>query len=214
MTGMGPWTNVFTYVVTLIATNVFALAFAANVRRSRNQLSAMAERDALTGARNRHALDPALMAALNKFRNTGTPASLLVIDLDHFKVVNDTHGHDVGDRVLQVITNTIIHATRTGDDVFRYGGEELVVLANGAACNAAVGLAEKVREAIQSTPLESGCRMSASIGVAQARQLDTPESWFRCGDDLMYRAKQAGRNRVVSDQDPATDARAPALESG
>ncbi len=194
-------TDILTFYATLLATNVLALTFAAGMRRTRTRLSVMAERDALTGARNRHSLEPTLLAALEAYREQGTPASLLVIDLDHFKEINDRCGHDVGDRALKEITEILIHATRTGDDVFRYGGEELVVLAHGAASGPAGRLAEKLRQRIRRTPLESVGPLSVSIGVAQARADDSPESWFRRADELMYRAKEEGRNRVVVESD-------------
>lgn len=190
-------TGIVTFHATLIATNVLALTFAAGMSRSRTRLSMMAERDALTGARNRHSLEPMLEAALEKHRQQETPASLLVIDLDHFKKINDRFGHDMGDRALREITEILIHATRAGDDVFRYGGEELVVLANGAESEPAGRLAEKLRQRIRRTPLNAVGPLSVSIGVAQAQPDDTPESWFRRADELMYQAKEEGRNRVV-----------------
>lgn len=189
--------GIVTFYITLLGTNVLALTFAAGMRLSRSRLSVMAERDALTGARNRHSLEPMLDAALEKQRQQETPASLMVIDLDRFKEINDQFGHDVGDRALKEIVEILTHATRTGDDVFRYGGEELVVLANGAESGPAGRLAEKLRRRIRRTPLDTVGPLSVSIGVAEARAGDTPESWFRRADALMYRAKEEGRNRVV-----------------
>lgn len=189
--------DIVTFYATLLASNVLALTFAAGMRHSRSRLSVMAERDALTGARNRHSLEPMLMTALQKYREQETPASLLVIDLDHFKKINDQYGHDVGDRALREVTEILIRATRAGDDVFRYGGEELVVLANGARLEHAGRLAEKLRQRIRRTSLETVGPLSVSIGVSQAHADDTPETWFRRADALMYRAKEAGRNRVV-----------------
>lgn len=188
---------IVTFYITLIGTNVLALTFSAGMRRSRSRLSVMAERDALTGARNRHSMEPMLLTALEKHREQETPASLLVIDLDHFKEINDRFGHDVGDRALKEVTQILIGATRAGDDVFRYGGEELVVLANGAESESAGRLAQKLRQRIRRMPLETVGPLSVSIGVAQARDDDTPESWFRRADERMYRAKNEGRNRVV-----------------
>lgn len=189
--------DIVIFYATLLATNVLALTFAAGMRRSRSRLSVMAERDALTGARNRYSLEPMLEAALEKYRRHETPASLLVIDLDHFKEINDRFGHNVGDLALKEITGIFLNATRAGDDVFRYGGEELVVLANGAKAEPAGRLAENLRRRIRRTPLETVGLLSVSIGVAEAHSNDTPESWFRRADELMYRAKEKGRNRVV-----------------
>lgn len=199
---IGAWPVVVTFFVTLLTTNFLALIFAASMRHSRSRLSVLAERDALTGAGNRRALEVAVGEALKKHRETHMPVSLLVADLDHFKHVNDTHGHEVGDRVLVEITHLIDRGTRTGDELFRYGGEELVVLANGAPLLAAGDLAEKLRERVHAHHVEGVGNISLSFGVAEARYEDTPESWFRRADEMLYRAKREGRNRVCMEEGP------------
>jgi len=207
---IGPWPDVATFVITLVTSNLLALTFAEHMHRSRSRLLMMAERDALTGARNRHAMDPMLQVALDKASQHNTPASLLVIDLDRFKSVNDTHGHEVGDRVLKRITDQFIGFTRAGDDVFRYGGEELVILANGASSNHAGRLAEKLRRRIAEIEFEEVGQVTISIGVAEARPGDTTRSWFRRADEWMYQAKRAGRNRVIVEGSEFRDPDAPA----
>lgn len=194
---LGPWTDSLTYMITLLASNFLALTFADHMHRSRARLRLMAERDALTGARNRYALDPMLRVALDKMVQHETPASLMVVDVDRFKRVNDDFGHEVGDRVLKHVTQTLINSTRTSDDVFRYGGEELVILANGAAGEAAGQVAEKLRQQIEETAFEGVGRLTISIGVTEALASDTASTWFARADQCMYQAKRAGRNRVV-----------------
>ncbi|MDZ7829280.1 MAG: diguanylate cyclase [Halofilum sp. (in: g-proteobacteria)] len=198
---LGPWPDVSTFLVTLLTSNLLAMTFADHMHRSRARLRLMAERDALTGARNRYAMDPMLRIALEKVAGHETPASLMVVDLDHFKEVNDTHGHGVGDQVLRRVTQVLINTTRAGDDVFRYGGEELVILANGAAGTPAGQLAEKLRHRIEKLEFDEIDGLTASIGVSEARANDTPHSWFGRADDYMYQAKASGRNRVVVEGD-------------
>lgn len=194
---IGPWPDMVTFLITLMTSNLLALIFADHMHRSRARLRLMAERDALTGARNRYALDPMLQVALEKVSQHESPASLMVVDLDRFKQVNDTHGHGVGDQVLRRATQILINATRAGDDVFRYGGEELVILANGAAGEPAGQLAEKLRRRIEQLEFDEIDGLTVSIGVSEARPNDTPHGWFGRADAYMYQAKEAGRNRVV-----------------
>lgn len=194
---LGPWPDMVTFLITLVTSNLLSLTFADHMHRSRARLRLMAERDALTGARNRYALDPMLHVALEKVSGHDTPASLMVIDLDRFKQINDRHGHGVGDQALRRVTQILINTTRAGDDVFRYGGEELVILANGAPSEPAGQLAEKLRLQVEGLEFDEIDGLTVSIGVSEARPGDTPHSWFGRADEFMYQAKAAGRNRVI-----------------
>jgi diguanylate cyclase (GGDEF)-like protein len=196
---LGDWPEIAGFVAPLAANNVLALVFAAGMRHSRANLRLMAERDALTGIGNRHAFEPALMAALRKHLEQGTPISLLAVDIDHFKRVNDRHGHEAGDRALIEVARLIEYGVRAGDSVFRYGGEELVVIADGAGKEPAGRLAEKIRQRIRRTPIAGIGPIGVSIGVAEVRPDDTPKSWFARADAMLYRAKAEGRNRVCVD---------------
>jgi diguanylate cyclase (GGDEF)-like protein len=196
---LGPWPEVITFLITLLTSNLLALTFADHMHRSRARLRLMAERDALTGARNRYALEPMLRIALEKVAEHDTPVSLMVVDLDRFKQINDTHGHGVGDQVLRRVTQVLINTTRAGDDVFRYGGEELVILANGAPGAPAGRLAEKLRRRVEKLEFDEIDGLTISIGVSEAHVDDTPHSWFGRADEYMYQAKATGRNRVVVD---------------
>lgn len=124
---------------------------------------------------------------------------LLALDIDHFKQINDRHGHEAGDRILVEVARLIEYSVRTGDSVFRYGGEELVVIADGAGNEAADRLAEKIRQRIRHTSVEGIGHIGVSIGVAEAQPGDTPRSWFRRTDEMLYKAKEDGRNRVYVD---------------
>ena len=184
------------YLAALLATNALALAFAVPMVGSRRRFRALAERDALTGAGNRRALDPALREALDRHAERGTPCALVVVDIDHFKSVNDRHGHDAGDRVLVALTELVRRNVRAGDDIFRYGGEELVILAHGANAGPAGQLAEVIRARVAAADLLGEEPLTVSAGVAESRPEDTIESWFRRADERLYDAKRAGRDRV------------------
>jgi len=204
-----PATLATSFLITLLASNVLALAYTASMARSRSRFRLLAERDALTGAGNRRALNPALSDALAKRNDFGTPSSLIAFDIDHFKDVNDQYGHEAGDRVLVGLTKLIHDNVRAGDDVFRYGGEELIVLAHGARAEPAGGLANSLRTRIERTPLHDGGPITISAGVAEALPGDTPDTWFRRADEMLYAAKNAGRNRVRIDTEREPDPQQP-----
>ena len=124
------------------------------------------------------------------------PVAVLVGDLDHFKAINDQHGHDVGDAVLQEAASAIQGAMRSLDHVYRLGGEEFVVLLPGADAAEAQDIAERIRVAVQ-TAEPAGLPVSISIGVAVGtEEIDVP-TLMRSADEALYRAKRLGRNQVV-----------------
>ncbi len=176
------------------------------LRRQRDQLRALAERDALTGLPNRRALQAALLRRLDDARLHRHPLSVLFFDLDHFKRVNDSHGHAAGDEVLVEFSRRLVRGLREGDIAFRQGGEEFVVLLPGADHGVALGIAERLRASVAGTPMPSRAGpldVSASIGLATLRDGDSPERLLARADAAMYRAKQAGRNRVEAVADVA-----------
>ena len=152
--------------------------------------------DPLTGAYNRRYMEVRLVEALGRSRR-GPPVSLLLVDVDHFKRVNDEHGHKAGDTVLRGLAALMRGRARAIDLLFRMGGEEFVLLLADTAEPAAVGVAEDLRRAIEQAPLLDGVRITASVGVGGARPDDTLDSWIRAADAALYAAKEAGRNRVA-----------------
>lgn len=166
-----------------------------------------AQTDSLTGLHNRAALDRHLPRELASFQRDNRPLALLVVDLDHFKQINDQYGHSVGDDVLRAIAECLLAATRCSDMVFRAGGEEFVVLVHVNQEQQALDAAERIRAAIEScTHVRSttpGFPMTASIGLAVATSNDTLRSLFDRADQAMYAAKHAGRNRVGIAAEPA-----------
>jgi diguanylate cyclase (GGDEF)-like protein/PAS domain S-box-containing protein len=166
--------------------------------------AAAASRDALsdqlTGLPNRRHLDAALAARLEDLRRYGWPFGLLIADIDHFKDVNDTYGHDVGDAALRSVAATIGGGVRSGDLAGRWGGEEFVVLANGGDERSLGEVGERLRALVASSRVmaagsELGVRIS--VGAAAARRSDGPHELLARADAALYDAKAAGRDRVV-----------------
>jgi diguanylate cyclase len=134
--------------------------------------------------------------------NTGRQFAVLMLDLDHFKAINDRHGHEGGDRALQHVANLLVENTRGSDYLFRYGGEEFVVVLGSVGRAEAITIAEGLRRAIAESPvaLADGTRLplSASIGVALQDDHPDYERVLARADAAMYQAKRTGRNRVVA----------------
>jgi hemerythrin len=140
------------------------------------------------------------------------PVSLIFLDIDHFKQINDVHGHQAGDAVLRELVRTVGGATRSMDALFRWGGEEFVVLAPSTGYRAGAVLAEKIRSKVEQHRFAGVESVTISLGVAEHIATESAEIWFRRADKALYRAKGGGRNRVCVDQRGSSDAWA--TESG
>ncbi len=156
--------------------------------------------DPLTGAFNRVALGGSLERDMSLARRHGSPFSVIMLDLDLFKEINDRHGHLAGDCMLKVVVEQIRHCVRESDPVFRYGGEEFTVLLSNTDAAGAHRLAERIRRS--TAQLETLCegaliRLTLSAGVAEMHPDDTPEHLLLRADRALYEAKQTGRDRVV-----------------
>ncbi|MBA3448709.1 MAG: GGDEF domain-containing protein [Pseudaminobacter sp.] len=155
--------------------------------------------DGLTGMQNRRYFDDALKEYLDEFRRIDKPVGLMIFDLDHFKLVNDTHGHDVGDEVLRAVAGCLKDMTRYHDVVARLGGEEFAVVAPNMDHDLLVKLAERIRKGIAAMPVQSGnvrLKVTASVGLAVWDRKESAEDFFRRADKQLYQAKRLGRNRV------------------
>ncbi|MCW8825795.1 MAG: GGDEF domain-containing protein [Gammaproteobacteria bacterium] len=160
----------------------------------------LAQRDPLTGISNRLALDETLEREINRSQRYDLPLSMMVIDLDHFKKINDSYGHSTGDLVLKEAVNCIERALRVSDQVFRFGGEEFVVLLTDTDIESSHVVAERIRTCIKSSPIinnEMEIYFSASIGIAELGDSDTEQSLFDHADSALYQAKSEGRDRVA-----------------
>jgi diguanylate cyclase (GGDEF)-like protein len=153
--------------------------------------------DTLTGAWNRRQGTELLAADLSA-RRPGNALSLLMLDIDHFKTVNDSFGHQAGDHVLIEVASRLRRSLRGNDMVARWGGEEFVVLLRDCALPDALTLAEGIRAEIAEVPFGAHGRLTVSIGVAEIRDDDDLASWLERADQGLYRAKRAGRNGVAA----------------
>lgn len=176
------------------------LAYANHKLQQREaQIVELSLTDALTGVGNRRKLEQALVVEVARAARTGAALSALMVDLDHFKRINDHHGHDVGDRVLAAFGGMLRAQTRATDIVTRFGGEEFVVLLPNSTLAQAVSWAERVRLAIADfVVLPEPIPLTASFGAGELRPGESAEALVHRIDEALYEAKQSGRNRVVA----------------
>jgi two-component system cell cycle response regulator len=161
-------------------------------------ISRLARTDELTGLNNRRSFNECFTLALSSSRRHGHPLSLISIDLDYFKTVNDTCGHAVGDLVLKDFANLLQELVRIEDIASRWGGEEFIILLPDTSCEEAATLAERIRSTFEKLPGSAApLRVTASFGVAQLHNGDTEDDLIRRVDNALYAAKREGRNRVV-----------------
>lgn len=151
--------------------------------------------DQLTGLYNRHYLVDVIPKLIAQSLRQNYPLSMMVIDIDHFKQVNDQHGHDMGDKVLAAVAGELKRLTRIEDILSRYGGEEFVLLLGHCALELAKEKAEKIRQAVDNLKTE-GVHVTASFGVSFLREGEEYAALFSRADKAVYRAKELGRNRV------------------
>ncbi len=175
------------------------------------QLKVEARTDSLTGLTNRRAMEAAASAELKRARRIGAVTSVMSLDIDHFKAVNDRFGHDVGDQVIVTVARAVQAVIRETDTLARWGGEEFLALLPSTSLNDASALAERIRLAVASAPMPMGNneQVTVSIGVAASDEAieDLANArWvhmLRAADTALYRAKQSGRNRVCTAQPEA-----------
>lgn len=166
--------------------------------QSNRRLEELSLTDGLTHVGNRRAFEQRFGAAFEHARRYGRPMSLLLLDVDHFKGINDRFGHDVGDAVLAGVARILASGTRQTDFVARIGGEEFAILLPETALFETIQFAEKMRAAIATSSPATGEQVTVSIGVANVPHSPFPElaEMFRSADQALYRAKESGRNRV------------------
>jgi two-component system cell cycle response regulator len=187
-----------------VRTQIRRHRYAVELRESVNNTLALAVTDELTGLYNRRYFERHLNLMLEKAREQDRDMAVVLIDMDFFKAVNDTHGHDIGDAVLREFALRLRRNIRGVDLACRYGGEEFVVLMPDTDFRQAQGVAERVRTAVAERSFEVGATrpltITVSLGVAlNEHELDTPEMLLKRADVALYRAKREGRNRVVFD---------------
>jgi two-component system, cell cycle response regulator len=163
---------------------------------SNRRLEELSRTDGLTGVANRRAFDAELTTRFEHARRYGRPLALLMIDIDHFKKVNDTFGHQAGDLVLERIARVLQRTTRQSDFVARFGGEEFVVLLPETPLLEGLRVAEKIRAAVAAEDLPTHVTVSVGVATIEQPELDSPDALVAAADAALYRAKRSGRNRV------------------
>ncbi|MGB1263902.1 MAG: GGDEF domain-containing protein [Cognaticolwellia sp.] len=192
-----------TTLFTLVLTAVFTYVIFSNNHKINEKLTLLTRIDPLTLAGNRRALDNKLVNILADQKRTPSQTSLLLLDLDHFKRINDNYGHASGDRVLVELAKLIRNSSRPLDKLYRFGGEEFIVLPLKVDLFAAQQVAEKLRRLIAQATFADEISLTVSIGVAQYRAGESAESWISRADAALYAAKNSGRNRVVIEAEAA-----------
>ena len=190
--------------VRLAASLIQPAAMAVENARLFDEVQRYATYDGLTNTYNRRHFMEQAQRAYDNARRFGHALTAMMLDVDHFKRINDRHGHHVGDQVLRVLADRCRSALRSVDLLGRYGGEEFAILLPGASeHSAATVLAERIRRKVAEEPIETDdgkVRVTISIGVATIdEEMRSPEDLFKRADAALYEAKQAGRNRVVED---------------
>jgi len=176
-----------------------------STRADKARFEVLALTDPLTQTHNRRALMERLTSELERARRYALHLSVLMVDLDHFKAINDSYGHVVGDEVLRGVSRVLQREARAVDVVARFGGEEFLVVLPETGEEGAVALAERIRARVEETPPVTGgeygwLRVTVSIGVATvpSPRVNSPEELIAVADEALYRAKAQGRNRVCS----------------
>lgn len=187
------------FLVSASVTSMIAFVFASRTETQRQQLEALATLDPLTGTGNRRAMVRELQLAVESFKREGSVFGLAMLDLDHFKQVNDKHGHERGDGVLVDFAELIRKNTRKVDRCFRFGGEEFVLLMPGTDAEGLRVIDSHLREYIANKLRCCGEQVTVSIGAAALRKDEDWQSWLARADAALYCAKHEGRNCTVVD---------------
>lgn len=172
----------------------FGYRFSRRLQGDHNRLAQLASLDALTGIPNRRALERTLQQQINGARESRFRQALVVLDIDHFKEVNDRHGHAAGDAALSDLAGILRAELRDNDKVFRFGGEEFVILAETGSREALAGFCERIRNAVFQALNGPGGRITISLGGAMYGGEQHWQDWFSRADAALYRAKGEGRN--------------------
>lgn len=184
------------FIVTYTLVCLFAYIFAARILQDNRRLTVEATIDPLTGAGNRRALAEAMERVIvEKSANPKVAVSLVLFDIDYFKSINDLYGHAIGDKFLIRFADFLRSMIRVDESLYRFGGEEFVVLAKGDIGDAS-SLAHQVRELLESTYLISDKQVTVSVGVAELAIGESARELIKRADDALYKAKTSGRNRV------------------
>lgn len=195
-----PWYGkLAAHVIAVLLLTGISIALAHSYQQNQSnalQMEVLAMSDQLTGLMNRRSFDTLARARMEQDRARETGTAFIMIDVDHFKMINDRHGHEAGDAVLKEVSNAIRSSFRSTDLVCRWGGEEYLAYLPGTGLRIALQLAERLRAQVEQTDFVHETAVTVSAGIAMLEQADTLEDVIRRADEMLYRAKRTGRNRV------------------
>ncbi len=186
------------FSVTFSLVSVYSAIFLHIVAKQYSELQKMATTDNLTGLYNRTLLKDSLERAIAQNKRFGIPISLITFDIDNFKSINDTLGHDMGDEVLKGVGDLLKSHTRSSDMIFRVGGEEFIILLPNTDENESTQVAEKIRQVVEQAILLDDRQVTLSAGVCGFKEDMDISKWLKISDQKLYLAKEDGRNRVVT----------------
>jgi len=190
---------VVSLVMAFVGMAIMTSQITKSFQNKNDELSEISNRDSLTGVYNRRFLFDYIEPLL-KNDVPDQKICALMMDLDYFKVVNDTYGHGFGDEVLRTFTGTVEMVLRDSDILARYGGEEFVALLHSVSFTSAEIIAERIRKAVSAIEFENDLHLTVSIGLAMAKPEDSAESLINRADGCLYKAKQQGRNRICCEE--------------
>lgn len=195
--GFQSFEYMLSFATTAIVVSACAYIFALRNETQRVRLEQLAILDPLTGIKNRRAMEQELKTAVAFHQRSELSYALAILDLDHFKQVNDNYGHAVGDEVLLDCTQIILKHTRKTDQLFRFGGEEFVLLLPGVDDYGMRSVMRNVHRVLRRDLKSPGGPVTASYGLALLQDDDTRDTWLERADEALYRAKENGRDQVV-----------------
>ena len=190
--------------VTMVLNTAFAYIFARKMQLQHHELETLATRDSLTGAGNRRLFDEKISDCLNHYARDQVPAALILLDIDHFKRINDRFGHGKGDEVLVGLVEVLRARLRAVDGIYRIGGEEFAVVIHPANIDNVIDLAEALRRLIEQSELLASEAVTVSVGISICKEGDSGQSWSERADKGLYKAKRAGRNQTCLEPNPGT----------
>ncbi len=193
---IGDFTNTSIYIIPVIVGVIFG-ALLARTQHLKEKLKQVANTDSLTKLGNRHLFVAEISNEIKKSQRYKSPFSVILIDVDNFKKINDTYGHRAGDTVLQILASIVSESSRTTDSCARWGGEEFIVLLPHTRIDHAAEKAEKLRQTIEQHPFPKVEHITCSFGVTEyIAQENAYEEIVHRADKALYRAKDGGRNKV------------------
>ena len=183
---------------TLSLVAIFSFVLSYLIDRLLTEVNSLVVRDPLTNALNRHSFLTSVEQALSAYQRYKIPATMLIFDLDYFKSINDTYGHQAGDRVLKMVSQLVQGRLRESDQLFRYGGEEFAVLLNHTCLPDAEVIANELRSLIEKHNYHIDRTVTVSGGVSDIQHSDNPSTWIERCDKALYQAKSNGRNSIIA----------------